>query len=289
MRAVDTTYGVHGTFNVVRCRHCGLVYTDPRPTREAIGIFYPTDYRPHSVDSREHQNPLGQLARRVAFSGKSTRLGQLYNHLAFRAFAPGGEGRRVLDVGCGVGAYLDVWRSLGWEIEGLEPDEDAARVAEERLNVTIHRGFAEEADLPLERYDLITFSHTLEHFHAPTDALRHLRTSLIPGGRVLIMVPNFSAWLRRLTGSRWLGLEVPRHLYHFEPKTLAAILDVAGYHDIRVAGSAHPGVLLKHLQNLLGGRLDPKGAWGLSGALALLRLPQAMLRRTDLLWATATS
>lgn len=288
MVAEDTTYGLAGRFPIVRCRRCGLVYTNPRPTRSASAAFYPATYRPH-VDHHEKTNPLGVLARRLAFASSSPELlGRLYNSLAYRAFRAAPHARpRVLDVGCGVGDYLRVWRALGWEVEGLEPDEQAAKIAERRLGAPIHQAFVEEVQLAPQCYDLVTCCHTLEHFHAPIQALDNIKSALRVGGWLLVMVPNFAATSRLLLGKRWLGLEVPRHLYHFEPNTLRALLESAGYTDIYVGGSAHPGVLLQHIARALGGRIEPKSVRALAMALALANWPLAALRRADFLWATA--
>lgn len=216
-------------------------------------------------------------------------LGDLYNRLAFRAFCRvAGPHSRVLDVGCGVGSYLKAWQQLGWAVEGLEVDEKAAQIAAAHLDATIQRGRAEDAPLPVGRYDVITLCHTLEHFHSPTTALRNLRPSLKPAGRLLIMVPNFASMLRLVFGRDWLGLEVPRHLFHFEPVSLAAVLAASGYEDIRVRGSAHAGVLVKHIAQVSESAVEPKSLGTVTAMLSLLQLPTAVLRRADMLWATAT-
>jgi hypothetical protein len=58
--APDPVTGLGGNFRVVRCRDCGLTYTNPRPTLASIGQFYPHDYAPH-IAAVQHD---GWLVRR---------------------------------------------------------------------------------------------------------------------------------------------------------------------------------------------------------------------------------
>src|SRR5205807_5780829 len=88
-------------------------------------------------------------------------------------YLPRRQNGRLLDVGCGNGAFLQQMQELGWQIEGIEPDPEAARIA-------VSRGFRvlsntlENADLPKGQYDAITMSHVMEHFKKPMIAIEKI-------------------------------------------------------------------------------------------------------------------
>lgn len=278
--ASDLRYGVPGEFPIVRCRGCGLVYTNPRPTPRALARYYPDRYEPHT-GIPQHASRAGATVRSLAFHHLPGALGNvaawLYNTLAYRALVRGRG--RVLDIGCGTGDFLAVWRELGWEVEGIEPSAVAAEAARTRLAAPVHVGFVEDAPLADAAFDLVTMSHSLEHVRSPRAVLRRVRRALAPGGRLLAIVPNFAAWDRRAFGARWHGLEVPRHLYHFEPATLRALLEAEDFTVEQLGGSAHADGVMRDL-----GRTRRTLA---ARALGIALLPVAAVRRSSSLWVIA--
>lgn len=293
LEAVDTRYDLPGTFRVVRCRNCGLVYTNPRPADELLGRYYPMEYLPHQAKRHQHTSRVGLMLRRMAFSGKtnifSRMMGRAYNTLAFRAFMEGsGDDASMLDVGCGLGDYSLQWEKLGWKVQGLEADQQAAGLAAERIGMKVFSGYLDDVTLPEHAYDLITMSHVLEHTTSPRRALRKLRDALKPGGRLLLMVPNYASWDRKVFGGKWQGLEVPRHLFHFEPSTLRRVLAVEGFHVEKLGSSAFPSVLVRTVRDLLGMNksfVEPRAFEKLAGTAVQL-LPSLILKSTSL-WGIA--
>jgi SAM-dependent methyltransferase len=221
----DRLLGTPGRFDVVRCTDCGLARTNPRPTREAIGVHYPDSYAFFGGDGLEHGKAYGTF-RDVARWPYRTRFGS-----ESPVVAPRG-GNRLLDIGSATGQYLAEMVEAGWEPWGIEPNRDAARRTIERLGIPEERvfvGSAEDADFPDASFDLVTMSHVLEHLHDPLDVLRKVQRWLRPGGVVRIWLPNFGSAERRVFGRLWLGLDVPRHLTHFTPKTLGLMLERTGF------------------------------------------------------------
>jgi SAM-dependent methyltransferase len=287
----DFRYDLPGEFPVRKCNSCGLAFTSPRPTPEALSHYYPDSYASHAVLRTEHSSRSGALARRVIFGRNgigAAFLSRVYNAFAFRAFIPFDEPGRVLDIGCGMGNYLRVWKELGWNVEGVEPSEHAADAAREACGGRIFNGFAEELDLPAERYDLVTMVHCLEHARSPRRMLQVAARVLKPGGSILIMVPNFASYERKVFGWRWYGMEIPRHLYHFTPATLSALLRAEGFSVEALGGSAQPDVAIRSAL-FVGGRPAHNFRGGalvrLLGHAALL--PFTMIQGSTNLWAFA--
>lgn len=134
---------------------------------------------------------------------------------------------RVLDYGCGSGAYLKSLKQLGYDVTGV--DFDAHSIALSRASGL--RAFALD-ELPREewhgRFDAITLGHVIEHVHDPASLLADLRGWLAEGGMVFIEAPNAQATGLDLFGKYWRGLEAPRHLAIPTIAGLEAILARAG-------------------------------------------------------------
>jgi SAM-dependent methyltransferase len=233
-RACPDSRGRHpGRFDVVRCADCGLVQTNPRPDPDAIGAYYAADYGPHARPA--DAGPPG-LALRLARSLLHLPYRLRYGPVDPRPALPR-AGARVLDIGCGSGRDLAELAVRGWEVWGIEPSPQAAEAARQHLGVgaeRIHVGRAEEARFEPASFDLVTAWHVLEHLHDPAAVLRGARAWLRPGGTLQLAVPDVESLESRLFGRRWFGLDLPRHLYHFAPATLGALLERSGFRVLRI-------------------------------------------------------
>jgi SAM-dependent methyltransferase len=303
----DRNYASPGMFRVVRCLSCGLIYTNPRPRPEALGAYYPNDYGPHN---RAITIPSGQqtflgrwkvwIKYGVADAFYYQRPVAIWKSLLLLPFAlwfrllrvillpsPSGASARLLDIGCGTGAYLATLIGQWPELYGVEPDEDAAHRAMQVPGLKIHAGTLESADFPDKFFDVVVLWHVLEHIPNPCEVLNEIRRILKPGGHVLIMVPNIAAFEFKLFGINWMGLDVPRHLYHFSPDTLQRMLTNAGLGVLRVNFQIEAATIESSLRNLMDlKRRDPGGIgwkiarlflWGLSFLLAQLKTSGIMV------------
>jgi 2-polyprenyl-3-methyl-5-hydroxy-6-metoxy-1,4-benzoquinol methylase len=253
--ARDWRYGIDGEYPVVECGNCGLVFVNPRPTRVKIGEHYPEEYAPYGNDAADKTNSLSAYLRQRIFGktrSEESPWATMFNSVEYRAFlsAPKSDSK-MLDVGCGAGAYLSVWRNLGWKTEGVEFNEAVAKRTRKRLGIKVHVGSAETVQLPADEFDLVTMSHVLEHTFSPTQALLNIRGSLVRKGKLLLMVPNFESIDRMLFNENWAALDVPRHLYHFSPSTLSALLSKTGFSTTKIGFSAYPTDLLRSIRKKL--------------------------------------
>jgi SAM-dependent methyltransferase len=133
-------------------------------------------------------------------------------------------GRRLLDIGCGDGAFLLAARAEGWSVAGTEMNPAPARAAGIELV-----GESLEDARARAPFDCITLWHTLEHMRDPQATLQSLAGMLAPGGLLLIAVPDAEGFQARLFGPSWFHLDVPRHLYHFGSRSLKALLKQSGF------------------------------------------------------------
>lgn len=257
-------------FQVVRCDRCDLLFTNPRPSLAEMEGYYPENYYSHY-----HQNltaPPQRLGaapswrRRVKarllekyyahppapvdtgglleglLAGPLLYLLHLYFRLSGRdpSMIPFvGEGK-ILDVGCGLGLALAVYRERGWIPFGVEPSPVASRYAREVLGLTVHQGELVDARFPSASMDVIQFRHTLEHMPSPSVELNETHRILRPPGLLVVMVPNAAGLDARLFGRWWVAWDLPRHLFHFTPRTAAALLAKAGFRVEKIAYDPGP-------------------------------------------------
>jgi len=199
--------------NTARCRGCGLIMTNPAPTEASLSEFYAKHYRKYY---RKLEKPDLSYIRRYALDRRADLTTQALLDAGLI-----GDGKNVLDVGCGEASIPRAIREAcpESEVAGVEPYEPFARFAEEHSGCHIYRDLD---DVPEDhRYDLVMLSHVLEHILQPVQFLRKLATFVKPGGRLFVDVPD-------VRGYRWLADLHIAHVYHFAPHTLAAAAEHAG-------------------------------------------------------------
>ena len=156
-----------------------------------------------------------------------------------RGALPSAGARRLLDFGCGSGGYLRRMAALGWRVTGIDVCEHVVGIARDELGCDAVVGSLPHPDVAPGSFDVVTMWQSLEHVHNPIAILREVLRVLVPGGTVVIAVPNFESFSARLFGEHWFGLELPRHLTHFTANTLREMLQVAGFDVRSVRGVVH--------------------------------------------------
>ena len=134
---------------------------------------------------------------------------------------------RVLEIGCSIGVFLDLFKEKGWETWGVEPSE-SGKIAEKKGHKIIHTFFW-EAKIPEDYFDVVIFNHTLEHMDEPLIALKKAKAVLNKGGIVLVDVPNFGGISSKIFGKRWPYLLSEEHKHQFTKESLVNIFKEAGF------------------------------------------------------------
>jgi len=203
-------FGPPGEFNLVECQNCGLRYLNPRPSLEEMVSYYPPAYR-------EYRASVDEPSRRR------------YQEEKLRKVQAHSQGGRLLDVGCADGLFLHLAQQAGWEVQGVEMAEASVAYARSTYQLDVFHGELRQANFPDHCFDVITFWHVLEHLHDPLGELREAFRILKPDGLLVIDVPNIASWQARLFAANWRTLDTPRHVYHFSPDTLRAMLARVGF------------------------------------------------------------
>ena len=189
-------------FRIVKCNACGMVFVNPRPTIQAIHLYYPPDF--YQVD----RGPADLLKEKQGTLDARLKL--------VGALPPG----RVLDVGCQKGEFLYVMKQRGWDVTGVEFSSTPPNV----FGLPIHYAELKDAPLAPGSFDLITLWAVLEHVHDPIAVLTQVTKLLRPAGRAFVLVPNFDSIPARFMRHD----DVPRHLLMFTKRTLQHAAHAAG-------------------------------------------------------------
>lgn len=205
-------------FDIVSCDSCGFKFTNPIPNISELGNYYKSeDYISHSNTKKGLIYQLYHLVRSYTLRNK---LRLISRHI------PNGV---ILDYGCGTGMFLKECDNQGWKTYGMEPDQGARAIA---------NGFAlkvkenkEEliSSFPELKYNAITLWHVLEHVTDLDETLKFFKERLATAGVLIIAVPNYTSRDAEHYQRFWAAYDVPRHLYHFEEKTISKLLNNHGF------------------------------------------------------------
>jgi 2-polyprenyl-3-methyl-5-hydroxy-6-metoxy-1,4-benzoquinol methylase len=272
VRGRDRLITGDGPFAVMECVDCEYGLTLPQLSEEELAPYYPREYFDFwGYSGQPGKNPLQRLLER----SRSWRAERAYGRPPYAL--PGVSGRRMLDVGCGSGDLLAHFAKQGWEIYGIDPSASAVEAAARR-GARVHQGTLSDQPWQPESFTLITFQHALEHIADPVDALRRATALLEPGGLLVVDVPNWSSWQRRLLfRDRWHPLELPRHLQHFSPRALERIAASLGLRVRSVGTTSNVPVAAYSLHYSLFGHMRPGWELWLSYALGVLVFPLILL------------
>jgi 2-polyprenyl-3-methyl-5-hydroxy-6-metoxy-1,4-benzoquinol methylase len=209
----------HQGFHLCRCPVCKLEFANPRPTLEELRTrLYQQEY--FYLSGGEEQIA---YTRQYQFDRQLRTIGKLLRRKG-----------RLLDVGCGDGAFLAFAQREGWEVTGTDIRLSAQA---QKLSCRLIEGGISQTDLEPGSVDAIRINHVLEHTQNPLMELRRSRELAAPGGIIYISVPNLagiSLVLKsfqsrfHLKGHRWRHYAAIHHLWYFTPASLRTLVEKAG-------------------------------------------------------------
>ncbi|MCT2590429.1 class I SAM-dependent methyltransferase [Streptomyces sp. N2-109] len=208
------------SYRVVRCPSCGFLYRNPNVRPERLGDLYAKNYSSF-------------------LSGTYAENRQRRYRLTMDAFAPvftKGNGRRLLDFGCGSGLFLELAEQSGFDAYGVDLSPDSVEQANTRLtSATAHFGAPEDLpEIASGGFDVITLWSVLAHLPSPLEDFARFRRLLAPGGVLLILTVNARSLLLKAHGARWSGF-TRNHLMFYSSETMPALLRRSGFAGVSFA------------------------------------------------------
>lgn len=204
------------------CKHCGLIYLNPRMTKEEYDNYYKYFYREdraiakgRGVKNRNYERSF-EVGSRFG-RGLAQKL-KKYIH----------EGLTI-DIGSDIGGILNGMREVfpSLELIGIEPSVPASEFANQKGIKTYNCLFEDFSDPSVKHAANIVCTQTLNHFLDPRKFLVWSYKTLMPGGRLILVVKNFREQCRK-GGSVESGVQID-HAYMFTPQTLRSFVETIGF------------------------------------------------------------
>jgi len=209
----------HGRHHrIVRCKKCGLIYSNPRDSTGLIDDSY--------VQVKDEQYLKFSEARVITFRKALKHVEELKS------------GKSLLDVGCHAGVFMKTAVLGGWHAVGIEPSLWACEARRKERSLNIINASIYNAEDIKDKFDLITLWDVIEHLTDPKSVLQICRDKLLDDGIIAISTMRCQGFFYRLCGRRWPWF-MRMHLYYFTTKTITEMLKLAGFKVIRIRPYIH--------------------------------------------------
>ncbi|OGX13581.1 MAG: hypothetical protein A2351_05535 [Omnitrophica bacterium RIFOXYB12_FULL_50_7] len=212
------TFANIGKNKVVICKNCGFYYVNPTPTFDVL--------HHHVKGSNVYTND--QLTKYVFFRQRAV---ELFDNVQ-KYKAPG----HMLDVGCAIGAELEVARERGWNATGIELSSESVKIGREKHLNIIDKPL-EECLLKSNSFELITLNHVLEHITEYDAFFNEIVRISKKDSLLYITIPNLYAWKFFIRRSRYSWNFHEDHFAFFSIKTLTLMLNKHGYEILEIRTS----------------------------------------------------
>ena len=217
-KKVKAHYSNH-TFSIEKCTGCGLVFVNPRLSKEFRDFCYKNEK--HLVEW---------------FLGAKDYSIQ-YANFVMDIFAKNNiKGGELLEIGAGIGVFMDIATENGFKCTGLELNDLTAQYAQKKYKVYITDFY--ELDLPDNSFDVIYMNHVLEHLGDPLVALKKCYQLLKPGGCIFIGIPRVD-WLNLMLDKIRKDPELwtpEDHLYYYTPPVIKSLFKNSGLTQQTIKG-----------------------------------------------------
>lgn len=215
LMAPDRFHGRAIPYQLVRCRNCTLVWLVDPPRIEEMAHHYSQEYDRNIAAAGD--NSPGRWRNR-----KKT----LIQHKQRGA---------ILDLGCSSGAFLKALGSKEWDLYGIDMSIESAKRAQAESGTKVFVGDILDGPFPHSTFDAITCFHVFEHLYKPREVLSKVFEWLKPGGIFYVLVPNIDSAGAHIFRSYWYALELPRHVFHYSPKSLSMMASSFGFEVVSLA------------------------------------------------------
>lgn len=281
IKTPDRAYGT-GFYAYQICPRCKLIRLSPRPSKNNLKKYYPSTYRAYR--RLGGVNTVQKLVRYLINNNQIIAKLLIKDNLFFEK-----KKGRILDVGCGSGFYLGILKGWGWNTHGVEMDNNAVSVAKKSGIVNIKHGDLASAKYPDNYFDVVRFSHVMEHVALPSNEIKETMRILKPKGKIVIIAPNINSVFFKLFKTCWYPLEPPRHFYQYSPVTIAKYLEKGGFKKVVITYNQSPNTLFWTILYSLGlENVDRRLPIFISYPVGFLLKPLNILKVSDIMEVIAT-
>lgn len=208
-------------FGCPKCRH---VTTYPYPSPEMITEHYRQKYQDGNYSL------LRKYARQYT-EGVYLGFANLLESRLREQNLPL-NGARVLDVGCFTGEFIELLSQRGADVYGVELQEEAVKIASEKLPGRICQANIHDTDFPWKDFDAVTLLGVIEHVLEPLKLIARCTKLLRPRGVLFIQTPNSGSLLASLSGRYWPPYAPVEHIHLFSSDGVRRLLVEQGFSNI---------------------------------------------------------
>jgi 2-polyprenyl-3-methyl-5-hydroxy-6-metoxy-1,4-benzoquinol methylase len=219
-------------FDLIYNEEFDFLETYPQPSEEKLGDYYESeDYISHTDSKRNAFEKVYHFVKGIALKRKLKLINSFSDNTPSHLIS---EEKKLLDMGCGTGDFLQVAKDNNWSVSGIEPNENARTIANEKTNNSV---FNIEHLLKFEShsFDVITLWHVLEHLPKLQSHIEIFESLLKPNGRLVIAVPNYKSYDATHYKNFWAAFDVPRHLWHFSQTSISRVVKTKNMEVIKTA------------------------------------------------------
>ncbi|EKD56836.1 MAG: methyltransferase type 12 [uncultured bacterium] len=230
-QAPDRYGGKPGIFYLSRCSNCGLAFQNPRIKQEYIHEYYSDTLSYYQTKS---EVSISTLKKVVSYT-----VDNFFNIIQYSRskkinlipkFVKNGK---LLEIGCSNGKQLEYFKTLGWDVCGIEMNKKAAAYAKNVRKLNVNNFTIENANYPNSTFDTIIMGMVIEHIYDPFELLKKIANWLKPGGKLLFSTPNFNSFEFRIFKKYTYALHLPNHIYIFNKKILKELLKKNSFKNIQ--------------------------------------------------------
>jgi SAM-dependent methyltransferase len=264
----------HDLTPIVRCEGCSLLMRNPQPSDVQLAAIYTDSY---FIGTAPADRADETVAREVDALKRATASAYLDRIEAYRGWSSETRiGRKLLDVGSGLGNLLLEARARGYDVTGVEYAQASVARANARIGEdVVVQGTVESAPLSEGAYDVCIFADVIEHTRDPRAVLTRAWDLLAPGGTLFVAIPSLDSWSARWMKQSWMEFKA-EHLFYFDSRTLESLIVRAGFERVRIdkgRKTLSPGYVIAHFDRFPVPVISPIGR--VAGTL----LPSPLLHR----------
>lgn len=202
------------TFQLIKNETYGFLETFPQPEEQKLSEYYKTeDYISHTDSKRNLLEKAYHVVRNISLKRKLKLINSFES-----------EEKNLLDVGCGTGDFLKVAQLNNWQVSGIEPNEQARQIANQKTNNMVFET-EQLSNFKKHSFDVISLWHVLEHLPKLHEHISILKNLLKVNGTLLIAVPNHASYDAKYYENFWAAYDVPRHLWHFNQTSISKLFE----------------------------------------------------------------
>jgi 2-polyprenyl-3-methyl-5-hydroxy-6-metoxy-1,4-benzoquinol methylase len=203
-------YSVSGEeFQLIENENYGYLETIPQPNEEQLPEYYKTeDYISHTDSKRNLFEKVYHLVRDISLKRKLKLINSFSS-----------SEKKLLDIGCGTGDFLQTAQKNNWTVSGIEPNKQARKIANSKTNQRVFN-LEQLSKFEANSFDVITLWHVLEHLPNLENQIVVLKKLLKVNGFLIIAVPNYNSYDAKYYKNFWAAFDVPRHLWHFSKTSI---------------------------------------------------------------------